>query len=47
MVMRMDDAVIDLHRFLATFNTMEIKHMISNNTIMVIGEQVSLHLSYK
>ena len=35
--MRMDDAVIDLHRFLGTFNTMEIKHMISN----------ILHLSYK
>ena len=25
--MRMDDAVIDLHRFLGTFNTMEIKHI--------------------
>ena len=45
--MRMEDAVIDLHRFLSTFNTMEIKRMISNNTIMVIGEQVILHLSYK
>ena len=45
--MRMDDAVIDLHRFLATFNAMEIEHMISNNTIMVIGDQVILHLSYK
>ena len=31
--MRMDDAVIDLHRFLATFNTMEIKHMISTYDI--------------
>ena len=29
--MRMDDAVIDLHRFLATFNTMEIEHMISGS----------------
>ena len=28
--MRMDDAVIDLHRFLATFNTMKIEHMIRN-----------------
>ena len=45
--MRMDDAVIDLHRFLATFNTMEMEHMISNNMIMVIGEQVILHQSYK
>ena len=35
--MRMDDAVIDLHRFLGTFNTMVIKRMISN----------ILHLSYK
>ena len=45
--MRMNDAIIDLHKFLATFNTMELEHMISNNTIMVIGEQVILHLSYK
>ena len=45
--MRMDDAVIDLHRFLATFNTIEIEHMISNNTIMVVGEQVIPYLSDK
>ena len=34
--MRMDDAVIDLHRFLATFNTMEIEYIIGNNTIMLV-----------
>ena len=34
--MRMDNAVIHLHRFLPTFNTMEIEYMIGKNTIMLV-----------
>ena len=37
MAMWMNDAVIDLHRFLGTYNTMEIEHMISNNTVILAG----------